>query len=398
MATRELGLSEYARFAAVFAAAGFFQLLLDLTIEESLVKFGFRYVETKRWGRLRRLFEVALAFKVAGAVLGGVALVALAPFAKALWGSGGVLTPMLIMALLPLVQAPETIAAGAIILRGRYDVRALFLALSMVARLAGLGIGCLYGVDGAVVGVVAAQAVATAAICVAGVMAFKRFPAEASAPLGEDARELRGFVFQSTLSSSLVSGRATLGTALIPVVTDIRQAAYFRNAQAPATVFAALSSPARLVLLTEQTRDFEAGRHDRVYGMLRRYIGMTTLAMVVAVPVLWWLTPFLMGVAYGHVYRAHAATAARLVLLAAALQFVWGWTKSFPVSIGRPGLRSLAQAVEIAAFVPLLLVLGRRFGASGGAAAMLVSTGAYCIFWAFLLARLRAAHALAAAP
>ena len=36
--------------------------------------------------------------------------------------------------------------------------------------------------------------------------------------------------------------------------------------------FAALSGPARLVMLTEQTRDFEAGRHDRVLRMLRRYI------------------------------------------------------------------------------------------------------------------------------
>ena len=65
--------------------------------------------------------------------------------------------------------------------------------------------------------------------------------------------------------------------------------------------------------------------------------------MVVAVPVLWLLMPWLMGLAYGADYREHATTAARLVLIAAALQFVWGWTKSFPVSIGRPGLRIVAH-------------------------------------------------------
>src|SRR4051812_35149309 len=45
VATRELGTHAYARFAAVLAATAFLQLLLDLTIEEALVKYGFRYVE-----------------------------------------------------------------------------------------------------------------------------------------------------------------------------------------------------------------------------------------------------------------------------------------------------------------------------------------------------------------
>lgn len=389
VATRELGTDAYAKFAAVFAAAGFFQLLLDLTIEEALVKFGFRYVESQQWGRLRRLFEVALLFKLAGGLLAAVALIALAPFAKEVWGEGGVLVPMLLVSVLPLAQSPETVAAGAIILRGRYDLRAVFLVTSMATRLAGLGIGCFFGVTGAIVGLIVAQIVATGAVVVAGVLAFRRFPQEAAEPLAEDRRELRRFVVQSSISSSLVSGRATLGTALMPVVAPVVETGYFRNAQAPATGFAALSSPARLVLLTEQTRDYEAGRVDRVYAMLRRYITFTALGMVVVVPVLWVLMPYVMGLAYGHDFRVHATTAARLVLIAAALQFVWGWTKSFPVSIGRPGLRVIAQAAEIATFVPLLLWLGHAYGASGGAAAMVVSTAVFCALWIVMLVRVR---------
>jgi O-antigen/teichoic acid export membrane protein len=177
----------------------------------------------------------------------------------------------------------------------------------------------------------------------------------------------------------------------MPVVAPLVQAGYFRNAQAPATGFAALSAPARLVLLTEQTRDFESGRQDRMYRMLRRYIASTSLLMLVAVPVLWWLMPWLMGVAYGADFRAHASDAARLVLLAGALQLVWGWSKSFPVSIGRPGLRVLAHGVEIAVFVPLLLVFASRWGATGGAGAMLASTAAFCALWAVLLVRVRTA-------
>ena len=142
-------------------------------------------------------------------------------------------------------------------------------------------------------------------------------------------------------------------------------------------------------MLTEQTRDFEAGEHGRVFGMLRRYILITSLLMAVAVPVFWWLMPTLMQLAYKHPYRVHATEAARLVLVAAALRLIWGWTKSFPVSIGRPGLRVVAQGIEIAVFVPLLLVFASRWGATGAAAAMLVSTVVFCAVWSVVLLRLR---------
>jgi len=396
VATRELGTHDYARFAAVLAATGFFQLLLDLTVEEALVKYGFRYTEGESWGRLRRLFEVALGLKGLGGLLAGLALVALAPAAATIWGTEDVLVPMLVAATIPLLQAPDSVAAAALILRGRYDVRAAFLAVTMAARLAGLAIGCRSGVAAGIAGMAIAQVFATAAICIAGLAAFRRFPTAARDRLGEDVRPLRTFVVRSTLASSLVSGRLTLGTVLLPLVAPLVQTAYFRNAQAPATGFSALSAPARLILLTEQTRDFEAGRQDRMYAMLRRYVVGTSLLILVAVPVLWWLMPTLIGVAYGADFREHASDAARLVLVAAALQLVWGWSKSFPVSIGRPGLRVLAHGVEIAVFVPLLLVFASAWGATGGAAAMVVSTVVFCGVWTVLLLRVRTARAVPA--
>jgi O-antigen/teichoic acid export membrane protein len=143
------------------------------------------------------------------------------------------------------------------------------------------------------------------------------------------------------------------------------------------------------VLLTEQTRDFEAGRHDRMYGMLRRYIAGTSALMLVVVPVFWVLLPWLMGVFYGPAFREHASDAARLVLVAAALQLVWGWTKSFPVSIGRPGLRIVAQSVEIIVFVPCLLAFASLWGATGAAGAMVVSTSVFCALWVVILLRMR---------
>jgi O-antigen/teichoic acid export membrane protein len=367
----------------------FFQQLLDLTIEESLVKYGFRYIEAKRWGRLRRLFEVALGFKVLGGLLAALLLVALAPFARSLWGAGGVFVPMLIAATITIAQAPENVAASAIILRGRYDIRGGFLAVSMALRLGGIAIGSVFGLTWAVLGMALAQVIATAAISIAGVAAFRRFPQAPSERLGDDIPGLRSFFFASTVASSLDSARGTLGTSLVPTVAPIRQAAFFDNALAPDTGLAAVSAPVRMVLLTEQTRDFEAGRFDLVVRMLRRYIAVSGVLMVVAVPILWVLMPFLLGLAYGPPYRHHATEAARLILIAAALRLVWGWTKSFPVSIGRPNLRIVAQSVEIVVFVPLLLWFGSKWGATGGAAAMVVSTVVFCALWVGLLARLR---------
>jgi O-antigen/teichoic acid export membrane protein len=388
VATKQLGTHDYALYASVFAATGFVQLLMDLTVEEALVKYGFRYSERQDWGRLRRLFRIALTFKLAGGLLGAAALAALAPFAHAIWNRNLAL-PLLIGALLPLVQAPEGVAAGAIILRGRYDIRGAFLATSMILRLVGVAIGARHGVVGAITGVVAAQIAATVVVSIGGVLALRRFPRAAPEPLGDDRIDFRNFVVSSTLGSSLVSARSTLGTALLGAVAPITAAGYFRNAQAPSTGFLALSAPARLILLTEQTRDFERGRSDLMYRMLRRYVAATSAAMLVIVPIGWWLMPYAMEIAYNEDFRRHATNPARIVLIAAALQLIFGWAKSFPVSIGRPNLRIVAHGVEVAVFVPLLLVFGSLWGAMGAAWAMLASTIAFCGLWTVLLVRLR---------
>src|SRR5918911_5093767 len=64
----------FGRYALVLAATGFFQSLLDLTVEEALIKFGFRYTTREDWGRLRRLFTSAIAFKLTGGVVAAAVL------------------------------------------------------------------------------------------------------------------------------------------------------------------------------------------------------------------------------------------------------------------------------------------------------------------------------------
>ena len=156
--TRLLGL-----YAIVIAATGFFQTLLDLTIEEALVKYGFRFQEREDWGRLRRLFGRALQLKLVGGVVAGLCLLALAPAADALFGDSSLTKPLLIAAALPLVQAPENVGGVALILRGRYDIRGFFLFLSMALRLGGIAIGTRYGLTQTIAAIVVAQVLATAA-------------------------------------------------------------------------------------------------------------------------------------------------------------------------------------------------------------------------------------------
>src|SRR5213076_77374 len=162
----------FGRYALVLAATAFAQSLLDLTVEEALVKFGFRFVTREDWGRLRRLFAGAIVFKLVGGVLA---------------------TPLLIGAFIPLAQCTENVGGVAIVLRGRYDVRAFFLFVSMALRLAAIAVAASHGLATTIAAMVAAQVVATAAISVAGWIAYRRFPQQAAVPLGAERRDILRF-------------------------------------------------------------------------------------------------------------------------------------------------------------------------------------------------------------
>lgn len=391
---RQLTPEQFGLFSIVLVTSGFFQVLLDLTAEEALVKYGFDYATAESWGKLRRLFGQALGIKIAGGVLAGIAIVLIAPFADEIFGGSGLTVPFLIASALPLLQSPEGVASAALILRGRYDVRAWLLAASMGLRMTGLAIGAHFGVTEAVVGLVVAQAAAMVILGAMAAVAFGRFPAAGAERLGEERRGILRFVLHSSLATGVVSLRGALAPLLLGLVSEPVQVGFFRIAQAPQQGLASLSAPARLIMLTEQTRDWARGATEVVFAGVRRYMRAAALVMVVVVPPAFILMPWLVAVLYGDDYKG-AADAARLVLLAAALQFVLGWSKSLPVSIGRPGLRVLAHGIESVVMIPLVVVLGREWGATGAGGAVLAASAAFCAVWLVLLARLRreAAHA-----
>ena len=74
-----------------------------------------------------------------------------------------------------------------------------------------------------------------------------------------------------------------------------------------------------------------------------------------------------------------AAGAARIFVLVAAVQLIVGWTKSFPISIGRPSLRIWTHGLETLVVLPLIVAFGAIWGATGAAVAMLAGTCAFAV-------------------
>jgi len=382
---RVLGPAQAGRFMIVWGVVDFLGLVFKMTSDEALVKYGFRYAAAEDWPRFHRLVRVTFAFETGCSTLAGGIVAGIAPFADSIFRHGtGLLVPMLLASLVLPLAAVESIGGTLLILRGRYDIRGALLSFAMGLRLIGFVIGTQHGVTGAVVGLVAAQAVSTVATAALGLVALQRFPKADPAPLGDDGHAVAKFVAQSSADTTLVSLRVWLAPLALGVMRGPVDVGLFRAAQSPQTSFSVLSAPVRMILLTEQTRDWEHGRPDAVFAGLRRYIAGTAVLMAVLVPPLVWFMPWLIRVVLGRDYLG-ATDAARFIVAAAAVQLVFGWTKTLPVTIGRPGLRVIAHAIESGVLLALIITFGRLWGVTGAGAAVLVSTLAYAGVWVALL-------------
>src|ERR1051325_10531892 len=103
---RVLGPTAAGRFSIVIGVTSFFQLLLELTSDEALVKYGFRYAARDEWGRFHRLVRLTFGFELAASLVAGALVALLAPFTGDIFNGGGGLTgAMLLAALLPPLQA-----------------------------------------------------------------------------------------------------------------------------------------------------------------------------------------------------------------------------------------------------------------------------------------------------
>ena len=390
-AARSLGVESYGLLAIVMSVTGFFQFLFDLTVEEAVIKYGFRYLAGEQWGKLRRLYSRALRVKLLGSLVAGVVIAALAPAAHAVFGHSGLLVPLLIAALLPLAQAPEGVAGTSLLLRSRYDIRSFFLVVSMGTRFIALAIGSRMGITETVLLLVVAQGVTSGLIALAGLKVFRGFPPAPQEPLGADRAEIVSFIKRSAIASTVATFQGAVAPIVLGMVSNPTQVGLYRVALAPQQALAAISSPVRLILLTEQTRDWERGDIRTVFAGVRRFTIGAGLLMLVAVPPLLVFMPDLVRLVYSAKY-ADAGNAARFVLVASALPFVIGWSKSLPVSIGRPGLRILTHGIQALVLIPLTAVFGLLWQATGASAALAVAAAVFVAVWVVLILRLNNEH------
>jgi O-antigen/teichoic acid export membrane protein len=120
-----------------------------------------------------------------------------------------------------------------------------------------------------------------------------------------------------------------------------------------------------------------------------RYMKAALPIVAAAIPVFWVTMPWLVESVFGGEYDG-AVDAARIILLAASIHLLLGWTKSLPVTIGRPGLRILTHGIETIVLLPLVAWFGARWEVTGAAVAILVSSAVFAVVWGVLLVRIRA--------
>ena len=359
-AARILGLEDFGRFATVMAVVGLAQTLLDLTVEESLTKFGFRYIAAEDWGKLHRLFRRALELKLVGGALASVMLLALAPVADTIFGTDGLAAPMAAAAAIPFLASPENVSASALLLRGRYDLRGWLLSVTMGIRLIAILVGASIGVAAALGALAVGQLLATAIAGTAGSIALRRFRAPTRGRWGRPPRDrlLRG-PLERRDRRRLAAKRTDAGPARACRRDDAGR------------LLPGRARPPERILGGQRARPAGApDRADARLGVRARADGAPRAAPVLAqrggrrggrrprLP---------SGDALARPRRVRervppAVDAARIVLVAAAIQLVLGWSKSLPVTIGRPHLRVVTHGIEALVLLPLVVVLGDRWG------------------------------------
>lgn len=387
IAARGLGPRDFGTYTLAIAAAAFVQGVLDLTVEDAAVKFGARFSALGEWATLRRLFAVATRLRLIGAAAAAAIVAGLSLGAEGLFGTSDLALPMLIAGLIPLALVPETLGAALVVQR-RYGLRGALFGQVAALRLVGVAVGVPHGVTAAVLGALAGQGAGSLLTAWVGRRALRSLPAAPAQRLGVHRAEMRRFILQASVGSALASARSWIAPLIVGAVAGPVQAGYLRAAQVSDVALASLSVPARLILLGEHSTAWEHGNRGAVLRGVNRYMLTAGALMLVLVPPALLFAEPLVELVYSDAY-GDAVPAVRLALGAAAVAFVFSWSKPFSSSIGRPGLRTATSALEVGVMIPLIVVLAREDGATGAATALLASALVSAAAWTVALMRVR---------
>jgi O-antigen/teichoic acid export membrane protein len=378
---RGLGPREFGTVVLAVAVASLIGTLLDLSLEEAVVHHGYRALARGDAAGVLGLIRASLILDVAiGIVVSGGVFLLAAPLADL--ASAGRLDPGLVRlaALVTLASTADSTMGGVLQVAGRPDLRGWAMAGTNLARLVAVLVAVQIGTPEAII-VAYAAGNAVGGLgqgLVAWQLVRRRWPPAVHSPaLRVPVRELVRFGFHTSITTSVAAANGALIPVFLGRVAGPTAVGIFRVAMFPVFLAGSASAPIRLVLYPEQAR--LAAEDD--LGQIRHAIRTHTLAaLALSLPfavAAWFALPWLLPLIYSEQFK-DAVQPARILLIAAVIQFSASWFKTLPAALGKPQLRTALTLLELALMISLLLLLGGR-GSEGAAIAFSATSVASAI-------------------
>jgi O-antigen/teichoic acid export membrane protein len=387
IAARGLGPEEYGSVMLAVGVVALVSTFLDVTLEEATVFHGNRALLDADLTGVRALLRVSLKVDVGIGVLVAGALVALAgPIAHAVNTDP---TLVRLAALTPLVTTADPTGSAVLLVARLAHLRAWSMAATSVFRL--LAVLVAVQIGGGELVVISYAVGGAAGSLVLGMLAWRIVQREWDAGPVRSAAPVSGwtlarFGFHSSAATSVYAVYGSVVPIILGASAGPKAVGIFFVAMVPVIAANVLTGPLRLAMFPEQARLAAGGRVD----VLRRYVkgytlvgfGLGSALAIVAFFVMPWALPLL----YSSKFES-AVEPARILLIAAVFYAALSWGKTLTAAVGRPQVRTLMAAVELALVAPLVVALADR-GAEGGAIAVSAGSVAVGVVWLIVAPRL----------
>ena len=387
VAARALGPEGYGVVVLALSVTAVAARFLDFTFGEAVVHHGHRALAAGDVSGLRALMRMSLILDV---VIGVAVAATLLLLAAPLAGIAGDIDPALVRlaALGVLVLTVDGTTGAVLLVASRPDRRAWVQAAASLFRVLGTVAAVAFGGGAEAILLSYACAGAASSLLLAWIAwrtAWRRWAQAPKGPLPVRPSRLVRFAFQSSATTSVDAAGESLFPLILGNLAGPGAVGVFRAAMLPVLASGMLSQPLRSMLFPEQARLHAEGKLAELRRATRGY---TLLALAVALPAAvigWFALPSLIDLLFSSSFE-DAVGAARILLIAAVVQFTLSWSKSFHAAVGRPHIRTLLAAVSMGLSLLLLLLLGDH-GADGAAIAYTVATASTAGLWLIIVHR-----------
>ena len=393
LVARALGPLNFGDIVLAVTVVASIAALLDFSLEEAVVHHGAKAIARDDAGAVWSLLRTSVRLDAAVGIVVVVVIWGVAPAISRVVSQGQLSSGLVVLASMEVLATTVNGTTGAaMMLAGRPDLRAWSLAwtagLRMVAVLVAIhtwGGGAQRVLIGYAVGASMGAVIQSA---VAHRLAGARWRHAAPSPSPVGIRALASFGLHSSATTTIIAARLALVTVVLGRSAGPTEVGLLSVAMLPITVADVLTAPVRTTVFAEQATLAARGRLDVLRRAIHGYtIGAVALGSIAAV-VGWFLLPWLLPTLYGASFGP-ATPIARLLLPAALATLAVAWAKALPASLGRPAVRTLVSAIELAITAVLVIVLADR-GAEGVAAALSAGAIASAYGWIVIARRMLA--------